>query len=272
MGRPAGLPGRDGSGVVLQKPLQHLRGLTLERGALVLGFGLSILATVGSQVYYAPVADHIEATVQSLDATWARLKIIRASNALFNLLQSFDGLVYLIHPDFDADYDRANAITEVGTRAIHSRHDAVLNYFAQAAAAGEIDYHETKSRYESLIAAEDADWNLKTYSATNALPADIATRIVADRIELDKSVIQQERELVHAGVERDQRASVLNLLNVAGSSILFVLALISARDRQTPAHANDEMSKAIALMSLALAEAKRRIAEAKAGAPTPLRN
>lgn len=240
-------------------------GITLERVALVVGFGLSLAGTIGSQFYFTPVADHVQTTGQKLDENWARLKIIRGANALFGLLQSFDALVHLMPADFDANPTGAGAVAEVDQRAIHDRHDAARNYFAQVASAGEVDYGDVTRRYDALVAAETADWNLTTYRATNALPAEIATKVAADRWELEKSSTRLEADFYRSSLDLRRRAWILTLLNAAGSTILFVLALLMARDRQAAPRIGGEMSRAIELMNLALLETRRRISLAKPG-------
>ena len=249
---------------MLQSFRLYLRGMTLERIALVFGFGLSIASTIGSQLYLAPVVDQVQATTRALDDTWARLKIIRGANALFGLLQSFDGLVYLVPANFTENPNGANTVAEITTRAIHARHDAVRNYFAQAASASEVDYDDVMRRYDELVAAETANWSMETYRATNALPADLNMKVAADRWQLEKSVLLQKANFFQSSFIKEHRAWMLSLLDVISSTLLFGLALAAARERPVPPRlSTDTLNKATNLMSLALIEAHRRIDEAK---------
>jgi hypothetical protein len=235
--------------------------LRVERISLIVGFVLSIAGIAASQLYQQPSTDRLQATARNLDETWAQLKIIHDAQALLGLLQSFEGLVYLVPADFSRNPQGANAVAEVMIRAVHGRHEAMRNYFAQVAAAGLIDYGQTMKRYDALIAAESADWSLKTYSATNGLPADLSLHVGSERWRLEKSVLARESSFLQLLAEGSGRAWLTTLLGAAGSSIIFLLALVEAGDTLVRAGGEDPMHKAVDLMQAALDETHRRLAE-----------
>ena len=236
---------------------RHLTG----RISLVIGFLLSIAGSVASQFYQQPASDRLQATARSLDETWARLKIVHSAQTLFGLLQSFDGLVYVVPADFSRNPQGASAVTEVTNRAVHGRHEAMRNYFAQVAAAGLVDYDQTMRLYDSLISAETADWSLKTYTATNDLPADLSMHVGSERWTLEKSVVPQENSFLLLLAEVSRRAWLVALLGVAGSGVIFVQALAGASDALPTAAPYGSIPKAVALLQAARDEAHRRLGE-----------
>ncbi|MEW6633090.1 MAG: hypothetical protein AB1440_19650 [Pseudomonadota bacterium] len=235
--------------------------LTTGRISLVVGFLLSIAASFAAQFYQQPSADRLQAIAASLDETWARLKIIHSAQGLNGLLQSFDGLVYLVPADFSRNPQGADAVTEVTNRAVHGRHEAMRNYFAQIAAAGLIDYDQTMRRYDSLISAETADWSLKTYRATNDLPAELSLQVGSQRWDLEKSVIPQENSFLLLLREVSRRAWLVAILGLAGSAVIFIQALADARDKPATGAPRDPMQKAVDLLEAALDEARQRLGE-----------
>lgn len=237
------------------------RHLTAGRISMVAGFLLSIAGIVASQFYQQPASDRLQATARSLDETWARLKIIHSAQTLFGLLQSFDGLVYLVPADFSRNPQGANAVTEVTNRAVHGRHEAMRNYFTQVAAAGLIDYDQTMKQYDALISAETADWSLKTYTTTNDLPADISLHVGSERWNLEKSVAPQENNFLLLLSEVFRRAWLVALLGVAGSGIIFAQAMADARDTNPTAASRHPMHRAVDMLQAALDEAHRRLGE-----------
>ena len=235
--------------------------LTAGRISLVVGFLLSIAGSIASQFYEQPAADRFQATARGLDETWAHLKIIHSAQTLFGLLRSFDGLVYLVPADFSRNPQGANAVTEITNRAVHGRHEAMRNYFAQVAAAGLVDYDQTMRRYDTLISAETADWSLKTYTATNDLPADLSMHVGSERWNLEKSVVPQENGFLLLLAEVSRRAWLVALLGVAGSGVIFVQALASASEAPPGAASQGSIHKAVVLLQAALDEAHRRLDE-----------
>jgi hypothetical protein len=231
--------------------------------SLVIGFGLTIAGVIGSQIYLTPVSDQKLALSRHLDSTWAQLKIIRAAQALLGLSESCGGLVYLVHPDFDRDYSSASAIAEVTNRAIHGRHDATRNYFAQVAAANEGDFADLNRRYDALVAVERTNWTLETYSAANRFPAELSMKVARDRWPLEQSVWRSEKSLRAAIFEQSRRAGVLALINALGAAIIFAAALAAARATTQPAEKSATQAAAVSLMEAALAEARRRLGEAR---------
>jgi hypothetical protein len=249
-----------------RQPLQsQRRRLTVEQISLIIGFVLSIGGLAAAQFYQRPSSDRLQATVQHLDETWAHLKIIHSAQALLGLLQSFESLVFLVPADFDRNKEGADAIADVMNRAIHGRHEAMENYFAQVASTGLIDYETTMKRYQALIAAETADWSLKTYTATNSLPSDLSMQVGSERWRLEASVIPQENAFFQLLGEVSLRAWLVTLLGAAGSGIIFVLALMEAGGRSVSATAHDPLPRAVDLMQAALEETHRRLAAAQLG-------
>jgi hypothetical protein len=116
-------------------------------------------------------------------------------------------------------------------------------------------------RYDALIAAESVDWSLKTYSATNGLPADLSLHVGSERWRLEKSVLARETSFLQLLAERSRRAWLAALLGAAGSSIIFLLALVETGDTLVRTSEEDPMHKAVDLMQAALDETHRRLAE-----------
>jgi hypothetical protein len=237
-----------------------------ERVALVVGFALTIVGVIGTQIYLAPQSDLKTKLSNDLDETWNRLKIIRGAQALFNLIESSDGMVYLVHPDFGRDYDKANLITELTTRQVHGRHEATRNYFAQVASAGEADFLAANRHYDELVDAETKNWSLESYSRTNKYPADLNMKVGQDRWPIEMSVWSQERALRSAVMETRRRGNILSAINAVGATFLFALALAATRERQAPPVSSEPIDKAADLIALALSEVRHALDERWRGA------
>jgi hypothetical protein len=240
--------------------------ITVDRIVLVVGFALTIAGVFGTQIYLAPQSDLKTKLSSGLDETWTRLKIIRGAQALFNLIESSDGMVYLVHPDFDHDRDKANLITELTNRQVHGRHDATRNYFAQVASAGEADFLAANRRYDELVDAETKNWSLESYSRTNKYPADLNMKVGQDRWPIEMSVWGQERALRSAIAETQRRGNILCAINAVGAAFLFALALAAIRERRAPPAAAPPIDKAADLIALALSQARHAIDERRRSA------
>src|ERR1700733_1353382 len=160
--------------------LRGAKGWLLSRGAavLALGFLVSLIGALGSAFYLDPAQKSEGVAAQQIGLEASQAQMLRAATAYDDIAGHLGSLLFSVSLPRDASDDMRAAIGDLMRRALDHRHDGVRSYLAALAVAGAIDYPAESPRYEALVAAEHANFNIDTYRAPNAFEGDLATRMI----------------------------------------------------------------------------------------------
>lgn len=211
-----------------------------------LGFVLNLIGVLGSAIYVDPAQTRAGETAQAITLQSARSRMIRAATSYDNLAEHVGSLLFSVSLPSDASEAQRTATGDLMMRALDRRHDGVRSYLAALAVAGAIDYPAELQRYEALVAAESANFNIDTYRAANAFEADLAMRMVKAEGEAAMKAITLQRDRKEAKRVASERN--LELLSVAmlGSTLAFVAALAGAEPQPRPPASNADRLLAFA--------------------------
>ena len=207
--------------------LRGAKGLLLSRGTavLALGFLVSLVGALGSAFYLDPAQKSEGAAAQQIALEASQAQMLRAATAYDDIAGHLGGLLFSVSLPRDASDDMRAAIGDLMRRALDHRHDGVRSYLAALAVAGAIDYPAESPRYEALVAAEHANFNIDTYRAANAFEADLATRMVKAQGDAAMKAITLESDRREAKRVASERGFKLLAITMLGSVLVFVATI-----------------------------------------------
>ncbi len=199
--------------------------LSRNTAVAALGFVLSLVGALGSAFYLEPAQGAEDAAAQEILLQSARARMLRAANAYDNIAGHLGGLLFSVSLPRDASDEERAAIGDLMRRALDHRHDGVRAYLAALAVAGAIDYPAESPRYEALVAAEHANFNIDTYRAANAFEADLATRMVKAQGDAAMKAITLESDRREAKRVASERGFKLLAVTMLGSALVFLATI-----------------------------------------------
>jgi hypothetical protein len=248
-----------------------------KRVAILIGFVLTILGSLGSHFYVDPIQSQSEGLdEQSKDAA-AKIETLKNAQAQYILFQSQTSLIFALNvAGFgSAEGQERTNIVNLYQLSLLDRSVAVRAMIRELVTAKVIDYPQTRSAYEVLISAARKDFSLASY--TNLDDFEQSTMAQADTL---MSLLQQNYlSLGRAKSETDrivdQRRVTLLALITLGSTFLLAANLLSTRQEKSETKAaaaqgesSDrlaEITTAAQLIEVALDHAKTL--NARQGAP-----
>jgi hypothetical protein len=239
-------------------------GWLLSRSTAVaaLGFVLSLIGALGSAFYLEPAQNNEDAASQEIVLKSTQARMLRAATAYDDIAGHLGGLLFTVSLPRDASDDERAAIGDLMRRALDHRHDGVRSYLAALAVAGAIDYPAESPRYEALVAAEHANFNIDTYRAANAFEADLATRMVKAQGDAAMKAITLESDRREAKRVASERGLKLLAITMLGSTLVFLATIAGAGPKPpTPPAIGAPRLLAIALMSLKSPERRMTTAQ-----------
>ena len=208
------------------------------RGAalLLVGFAVNLSGLVGGAFWLDPAQRAVESASLDMALQTARARIIRAATASDELAEHMGSLVFSVPSGADQPDEVRATMSELFRRALDRRHNAVRAYLAELALARAVDFDAELKRYEALVAAEKADFNLETYRAVNSFEADLAMAMVKTEGDAAMRAIVLQKTRREAKVEEARRRLALTLVAIAGSAIVLVAALAGGRSAAPAPH------------------------------------
>ena len=189
------------------------------------GFALNLVGALGGALYVEPAQRKADAASLEIALQSARSLMILNATADANTAQTLGATLFSVSIGEDPPNRVRVAIGDLMTRALNRRHEGTRAWVAELAVAGAVDYEAVSQAYESLVDAERADFNLKTYRAVNAFEAELASRIVDAQGAAALRAITLERDLAQAKAAATRRRLTLTLGSFAGSTIVFLAVM-----------------------------------------------
>jgi hypothetical protein len=230
--------------------------------AVLLGFALTLISLVGGQIYLEPSLRAVTSIDSQIAAKRARVKALRAANALNDFTSQLGSAVFSVQPGPNRAPAGAATLGQLEHRSLLRRHDGARAFIAALGLAGEIDFPTASAAYEKLVGAESRDFTLENFRAANIFIGDISNKVVRDWGEETTRITALQRSRFAARREADQRSLILVLVSALGSSLVFV-ATLKASGGVKPAAPAPKSDKPVAvsdLLAAALIETRARIA------------
>jgi hypothetical protein len=201
-----------------------------------LGFVLSLAGALGGAFYLAPAQTSADSAARQIGIERSRSRMLLDATSYDDLAGQMGSLLFSFSLPRDVADDQRAAIGDVMLRGLDHRHDGVRAYLAALAVAGAIDFPTESPRYEALVAAEHANFNIDTYRAANAFEGDLATRMVKAQGDAAMKAITLEPGRREAKRVVSERVFELIAVTMLGSTIVF-FATIAGAGPKSPAPA-----------------------------------
>ena len=231
-----------------------------KRLAILIGFTLAVLSTLGPQFYIGPVEDFAAEADQSAKTLTARIETLRGAQTQYLTFQQIGVLVYALNAAGMAgeSASQRETMTKLYELSLIDRSDAVRQVIGALAVAKKLDYRPTSDAYGDLIAAARKDKGLATYTAVDDFETATMSKANALMAELQKALLSIEEAKSAADALASRRRLDMLILTALGSTLLLAANLLSekpAAPAETP-ETPEEIAAAERLVRLALAEAR----------------
>lgn len=191
----------------------------------VVGFAVSLIGLIGGAMWLAPADREVESVSTEIANQSARARLIRAATSFADTVEHMQGLVFTVPIRRDLPDDVRAAMGELFRRSIDHGRNGFRAYLAEVALTGVTDFAAASRQYETLAAAEQADFKIETFRAVNAYEADFAMAMVKAEGEAAIRAITLQNTRREAKAAAARRHLTLTLVALAGSVIVLVATL-----------------------------------------------
>jgi hypothetical protein len=242
-----------------------LRYWSAKRTAILIGFVLTILGSLGSHFYVDPAQNFSAWLEEQSSDVAAKIDTLKNAQSQYLLFQQEASLVFALNAaGFGAaDGPERTTISHLYQLSLLDRSYAVRAMIGQLALANLLDYRQTSDKYQALITTARQDFSLAAYTSV-----DDFEKATMDQANSQMGRMQQN--LINLGQAKrandhtiDQRQVTLLALITLGSAFLLAANLISTRagnKAETASAAADdrvtELTTAAQLIEIALEQAK----------------
>jgi hypothetical protein len=229
-----------------------------KRLAILIGFALTALGSLGPQFYVGPVEDRGAETDQFAKSLTARIDNLRAAQSQYLLFEQMGVLVYALNASglAAAGSSQHDTLSSLYQLSLLDRSTAVRQMIGELAKAGQLTYRETSDKYGALIAAARKDVSLASYQAVDEFETQTMRQADALMDRLQSALLDAQRTKSELDGLASKRKLQLLLVMTLGSTLLLAANLISEKPA-APEEAPDtpaETAAAERLIQLAMRE------------------
>jgi hypothetical protein len=231
-----------------------------KRLAILIGFALTAIGTLGPQFYVSSVEDRSGETGQFAKALTARIDTLRAAQSQYLLFEQMGVLVYALNASglAAAGSSQHDTLSNLYQLALLDRSTSMRQMIGELARAKELTYRETSDKYGALIAAARKDVSLASYQAVDDFETQTMRQADALMARLQDALLSAERTKSDLDALAAKRKLQLIVVMTLGSTLLLAANLMSekpAPQAETPP-TSDEAAAAERLIELAIRESK----------------
>jgi hypothetical protein len=231
-----------------------------KRLAILIGFALTALGSLGPQFYVSSVEDRSGETDQFAKALTARIDTLRAAQSQYLLFEQMGVLVYALNASGlaapgSSQHDTLSSLYQL---SLLDRSTSVRQMIGELARAKQLAYRETSDKYGALIAAARKDVSLASYQAVDDFETQTMRQADALMARLQDALLSAERTKGELDALAARRKLQLIMVMTLGSTLLLAANLMSEKpppQEETPA-SSDEVAAAERLIELAMRESK----------------
>jgi len=209
---------------------------TPKRLAILIGFVLAVLSTLGPQFYVGPVEDFAAEADRSAKSLAARIETLRGARSQYLTFQQIGVLIYALNAtglaaQGSSQHDTLSKLYEL---SLVDRSGAVRQVIGELAKAKKLDYRATSDSYGELIAAARKDVGLATYKAVDDFEAATMMRVNDLMAELQKAMLAVEEAKGMADALASRRRLHMLVVTALGSTLLLAANLMSEKPAAPP--------------------------------------
>ena len=237
-----------------------------KRLAILIGFVLTALGTLGPQVYVNPVEDRSGEADQAAKAVVARIDNLRGAQSQYLTFEQMGALIYALNASGLAapGSSQHDTLTNLYQLSLLDRSTAVRQMIGELAKAGQLVYRETSDKYGALIAAARKELSFASYQAVDDFETQTMKQANGLMDRLQRALLEAERTKGELDGLSARRKLQLVILTTLGSTLLLAANLMSERPA-APVEAPETPGEAAAakrIVDLALRETKSLQSEA----------
>ena len=240
-----------------------------KRFAILIGFTLTALGTLGPQFYVGPIEDREADVDQFAKTIAARIDNLRNAQSQYLLFQQMGQLVFAL----DVAGVASNATSQQSTLndlyqlSLIDRSTAMRQVIGELARAGQLTYREASDKYGGLVDVARKDFSLPAFQAVDDFEAATMRQADAWMAKLQQALLDAQRAKGDLAAAASRRKLQLLVLMTLGSTLLLAANLISEKPRpdetpETPA----ERAAAERLIDMAIEQSKALPSDADAEA------
>lgn len=240
-----------------------------QRVAILIGFVLTLVGSVGSELYVSPVLSHSSELDQQARQTAADIDTLKNAQAQYLMFQQQGALIYALNATgvSSSNANQRTITSNLYQLSMLDRSNAMRTMIGQLAIAGLTDYQADSRKYMALVDAARAAFSLDTYTAVDDFEKATMTQSTAQMAALQQKLLQTNQEKAAADSLADQRKLILLMAVTLGSTFLLAANLLTTRsakqaERQageaTASAEQGDLVAATRLVELALKEATLR--------------
>jgi hypothetical protein len=202
-----------------------------KRLAILIGFTLTALGSLGPQFYVGPIEDR-SADVDQLGKTLtARIDNLRSAQSQYLLFEQMGVLVYALNTTGVAatGTSQQSTLSNLYQLSLLDRSSAMRQVIGELARAGQLTYRETSDRYGALIAAARKDFSLPDFQAVDDFETATMRQADAWMERLQQALLDAEHAKSDLDAAATRRKVHLLVLVTLGSTLLLAANLISER-------------------------------------------
>jgi hypothetical protein len=231
-----------------------------KRLAILIGFALTALGTLGPQFYVSSIEDRSGETDQFVKSLTARIDTLRGAQSQYLLFEQMGVLVYALNASglAAAGSSQHDTLSSLYQLSLLDRSTSMRQMIGELTRAKQLTYRETSDKYGALIAAARKDVSLASYQAVDDFETQTMRQADALMARLQDALLSAERTKGELDVLAARRKLQLIVVMTLGSTLLLAANLMSEKapaQTETPA-SSDEAAAAERLIELAMRESK----------------
>ena len=162
-----------------------------KRLAILIGFALTALGTLGPQFYLSAVEDSSAETDQFAKSLTARIDTLRSAQSQYLLFEQMGVLVYALNAYglAAAGSSQHDTLSGLYQLALLDRSTSMRQMIGELARARQLTYRETSDKYGALIATARKDVSLASYQAVDDFETQTMRRADALMASLQESLL-----------------------------------------------------------------------------------
>lgn len=208
-----------------------------KRSAILIGFILTVLGSLGSQFYVEPVAAAASAHDQLQKDLGAKIDAIRVAKSQYILFQQQGALIQALYAAGLAAEGGAqrDVLGNLSQLSLLNQSSALRPMLGELALAHVIDYRVTSDRYNALIATARKSFGVASFAAVDEFEKSILAQgdALTARLLQNYGAAGAAKSAADASAER-RRLQLLALLTL-GSAVLLAANLMSTRQERAAA-------------------------------------
>lgn len=226
-----------------------------KRGAILIGFVLTVLGSAGSQFFLDPPQNlSLKLDQQAKDIT-GDIDTLKNAQAQYLMFQQQGALIYALNVSgIGAQQgNQKDILGNLYQLSLLDRASAIRTVIGQLAIAHLADFAATSKSYGDLVDAARKDFSLPAYTAVEDFEKSVMTKAATQMATLQQGLVAATQAKTQADALADERKLILLVLVTLGSMFLLLANLLSTKEDEI-ASAKDAAQRDASVLELTTAQ------------------